>query len=410
MITPSFSLTATERVLPRLALDFTTASLDPRITFTRALNTATVVNSSGNVAPINADLPRFDYDPITLACKGLLIEEARTNILLNSENFSAASWATADSSVDTNVSATTDPSGAQTADKLKTTTAAGVQHSLLVTVNVTSGVSYTHTYYAKKGEINFFFIGWSTPFFGAFNPAYFNLDTGAVTTGTGTTATMTAVGNGWYRCSATRAAIATGAVQLRIGLTDSNTSTLSTGANNTDGIYLWGAQLEAGAFATSYIPTEATALTRNADVATMTGTNFSDWYNQTEGSFVGFFSAPISSVNKTILDVNTGSGSNSININTVNTNINLYVFDGSLMANVFNGPYTANTLQKFASTYATNNFATSVNGNAAVVDSLGTVPGSMIRVRFGSQICGHIAKILYYPQKFTNAELSAFSK
>jgi hypothetical protein len=71
VITPSFGITATERVLPKLALDFTTASLDPRVTFTRTGNTATVTNSSGNVVGINADLPRFDYNPVTLACKGL---------------------------------------------------------------------------------------------------------------------------------------------------------------------------------------------------------------------------------------------------------------------------------------------------------------------------------------------------
>jgi hypothetical protein len=61
MITPSFGLTATERVLPKLALDFTTASLDARITFTRAGNTATRINTSGYVELINADLPRFDF-------------------------------------------------------------------------------------------------------------------------------------------------------------------------------------------------------------------------------------------------------------------------------------------------------------------------------------------------------------
>jgi len=84
MITPSFALTATERVLPRMALDFTTAVLDPRVTFTRSGNTATVTNSSGVIAAINADLPRFDFNPTTLACNGLLIEESRTNLLLNS--------------------------------------------------------------------------------------------------------------------------------------------------------------------------------------------------------------------------------------------------------------------------------------------------------------------------------------
>jgi hypothetical protein len=84
MITASFGLTATERVLPRLALDFTTATLDARVTFTRTGDTATVTNSSGVIVGINANLPRFDYDPTTLACKGLLIEDPRTNLLLNS--------------------------------------------------------------------------------------------------------------------------------------------------------------------------------------------------------------------------------------------------------------------------------------------------------------------------------------
>lgn len=82
MITPAYALTATERVLPRLALDFTTAVLDPRVTVSRALNTATVQNADGSVSIVNADLPRFDF--ANGVCRGLLIEEARTNVLLNS--------------------------------------------------------------------------------------------------------------------------------------------------------------------------------------------------------------------------------------------------------------------------------------------------------------------------------------
>lgn len=84
MITPAFSPTATERVLPRLTLDFTTGVLDSRVTITRALNTATRTNSSGNIELVNANLPRFDYSPTTFAPLGLLIEETKTNLLLNS--------------------------------------------------------------------------------------------------------------------------------------------------------------------------------------------------------------------------------------------------------------------------------------------------------------------------------------
>ena len=73
MITPSYGLTSTERVLPRMALDFTTASLDSRVTVTRSLNTATRINSSGYIENVNANLPRFHFSPTSLGtCRGLL--------------------------------------------------------------------------------------------------------------------------------------------------------------------------------------------------------------------------------------------------------------------------------------------------------------------------------------------------
>ena len=77
MITPSYSITATERVLPNLALDFTTASLDARVTFTRttdATHPATYVASTGYITTAANNAARFDYDPVALTCKGLLIE------------------------------------------------------------------------------------------------------------------------------------------------------------------------------------------------------------------------------------------------------------------------------------------------------------------------------------------------
>lgn len=84
MITPAYSITATERVLPNFAVDFTTAVADPRMTTTRAGNTATRTNASGNLEIVNANLPRFDFNPVTLQCRGLLSEDTATNILLNS--------------------------------------------------------------------------------------------------------------------------------------------------------------------------------------------------------------------------------------------------------------------------------------------------------------------------------------
>jgi hypothetical protein len=83
MITPAYGLTATERVLPSLAFNFTTGSVDPRITCVRA-GDSTRTNSSGVIELVPANTSRIDYDPVTLACKGLLIEPGRTNSFLNS--------------------------------------------------------------------------------------------------------------------------------------------------------------------------------------------------------------------------------------------------------------------------------------------------------------------------------------
>ena len=151
MITPSFGLTATERVLPSMALDFTTASLDSRVTFTRSGNTATVVNSSGLIATINANLPRFDFDPVTLACKGLLIEEARTNLLTYSNDFSNAIWNKNSSSITSNV--ITSPDGTVNASKL-VEAAATAEHTVnrSTPVAIVAGSSNTLSVFAKKGE------------------------------------------------------------------------------------------------------------------------------------------------------------------------------------------------------------------------------------------------------------------
>ena len=147
MITPSFGLTATERVLPKLALDFTTASLDNRITFTRAGNTATVINSSGLVTTINADLPRFDYTLNTGGdCKGLLIEEARTNLLLQSNDVSNAAYTVSNVTVVANSSAA--PDGTLTAAKATITNTAANQF-FQYNLSSFAGQTLTVSFYGK---------------------------------------------------------------------------------------------------------------------------------------------------------------------------------------------------------------------------------------------------------------------
>jgi hypothetical protein len=251
MITPAYSPTATERVLPRMALDFTTGVLDSRVTITRALNTATRVNSSGFVEIVNANLPRFDYDPATLAPKGLLIEEQRTNLVTYSQQFDDASW---NKGVSGSISANTvvSPDGTTNADAYTWATSTTDFAFLSQTATATSNIANTFSVWLKRPS-------------GSGNRTV-RLTVSDVTTSTGVSATFTVTEN-WQRFEFTRTS-ATSTGSVGVGL---NTGLSGTSIAAGDILHVWGAQLEAGAFATSYIPTTTTTVTRNADVVSYDG-------------------------------------------------------------------------------------------------------------------------------------------
>lgn len=330
MITPSFGLTATERVLPRLALDFTTAILDPRVTFVRSGNTATVIDSTGVIVAVNADIPRFDFDPSTLVCKGLLIEESRTNVLLNSL-------------ID----------GTSLATQLVTVTAAARTLSFYGTGTVV--LSGAHS--------------------------------------------ATVVGSGAYPTRTTLTFTPSAGV-----LTLTVTGTVQY------------AQLEAGSFATSFIPTAASQVTRTADVATMTGTNFSDWYNASEGTFTFQGLNYDVSTSRVILDATDGTLNDRLQL-VVTTNKYFMADGGSTQANFGTGSITANTTYKMSAAYKVNDLAFALNGAATQTDNTATLP-TLNQMTIGSravfvntnQYSGWLQKLNYYPQRLTNAEVQAFSK
>jgi len=418
LITPAYSPTATERVLPRLALDFTTATLDPRVTVTRALNTATRVNSSGFIETVNADLPRFDFDPVTKVCKGLLIEEARQNLFLQSAAFNTSPWTVGTNSITPDT--VTSPDGGTNADTF-TVTSGGFGAFSRQTATLLANTAYTLTCFFKKDTATFANI---TVFDGTDGNRYwFNLANGTV----GSTALVNAgyvnvsakienYGQDWYRCSVTFTTRSTTAFTLFATFTDADGSLFVT--NGRTG-FIWGAQLEAGSFATSYIPTTTSSLTRNADVVQMTGTNFSSWYNASEGAFVveaSSFSPPSGSLLYWVLSANDGATSNTINVAAFN---NLWIgsvaVGGVSQADLAQtGVYTAGATAKIALGYKANSFAASVNSLTPLTDSSGSVP-SVNRLDLGNlsgifYLDGHIRKLNYYPQRLTNAELQAFSK
>jgi hypothetical protein len=395
-------------------LDFlTTTSLDSRITFTRA-TTATFVGSNGLIQTAAINAPRFDYNPITLAAKGLLIEEQRTNILLYSEQFDNAAWTKSGSTISAN--ATTAPDGTLTADKLQVANTANSQKNVNRTIGAIS-TTYTDTVYAKASELNWLIIN---QYDGSDRRTSFNLSNGTVgTTAAGTTATIEALPNGWYRCRASRVT-GTGSIQLVINLANADNSAVFVGVVG-QGIFLWGVQREAGAFATSYIPTVASQVTRSADVATMTGTNFSSWFNPSEGTFVASYGASPNLFATYLAASNGVVSQNSIHFdNDSGGTMRSVYYSGSVaQATLSLGAYgAAGTVNTVASAYAVNDFAASRNGAAVVTDTSGALPISLTQLNIGADPSGaavnvtnsHIRSIRYYNKRLYNQQLQTLSQ
>lgn len=390
-----------------LKLNFTEVNaLDPRITFTRA-SSATYFNSAGVLSTAANNEARFDYDPVTLAARGLLIEEQRTNLVFPSEDF-ASPWSIYNA---TRVAdADTAPNGTLTADRIDSS-GAGIFRAGVGVVNATA---YTYSVFLKHvsgtgiiSNIGFERFG-AVPLPGS---SSFNLLTGTViSNGASVTASsITSFGNGWYRVSVT------------VTSTDV-TTTLINYAPAGDQFLMWGAQLEQGAFSTSYIPTTTTALTRAADVASMTGANFSDWYNQVEGTtYVEASTLPSVTAAALTHAISDGTFNQSIygNFNAGNLYIGANVLNSGVnqASGIGSFSITASTnTTKDAFAYKQNNFGESCNGATPKTDSTGTVP-TVDRLYIGTNwagagnfLNGHIRSFSYYPKRLSNTALPALTR
>jgi len=228
---------------------------------TRA-TTATRTNSSGLIESVPINEPRLDYS--LGSCPNILLEPQRTNLLLRSEEFDNASWGKGNSTVTAN--ATTSPSGLVNADEI-TANGALATHNVSQSVSVTSGLSYAFSFHAKKGTNDFIQFSAGTGVFGALFFINFDLNNGVVgSSASVTSSSITDVGDGWYRCVVTATATSTTTAAIGLWLVTSNTSIRTEANTLSTSVFLWGAQLEAGAYATSYIPTTSASVTRNADV------------------------------------------------------------------------------------------------------------------------------------------------
>ncbi len=199
------------------------------------------------------NVPRIDYTGG--GCPHILAEPERTNLIPYSEDFN--SWHTANNvTITQDTTETTSPSGNNTASKI-TINSASTPRRVFEVISTSSGSDYTFTLYAKKGTTDYIRLFITSSIY----DVEFDLTNGTktVTSGSGS---IESIGNDWYRLQATGTSSLTGEVP-QIQLSDS--------ASVNDYLYFWGAQFEEGSYATSYIPTSGSTVTRIADVFTRDG-------------------------------------------------------------------------------------------------------------------------------------------
>jgi hypothetical protein len=383
---------------------------------TRA-TTATRVNANGLIESVASGIPRLDYYTSggTAGCPALLVEPSAQNVLLQSEAFNTT-WtrvglnAFGSGSV-ANSTGTTDPFGGTNSDYIQETAASGTHIVLQQPAGQVSGTTVTLSCFAKSAErtqINFFNNG------GGLGNATFNLTAGTATLANGVSASIQNYGNGWYRCILTYTPNSTTNFNVQIRLADASGNTSYTGTG-TSGLYVFGAQLEVGSVATSYIPTTAAAVTRNADVVTLSGA-VSGCIGQTEGTIYAEFEYRTDTSTRRILAISDGSQLN---------RVFLYFAGGSVIASIQAGTMTVGTpvvgFNKVAFGYIQNGVSgtltASLNGAAVVSGTTAAYPASLNTINVGkiedtattSQINARIRSAALYTSRLTTAELIALS-
>ena len=396
------------------------------ITFTRA-STGTYFNSSGVLTSAAINAPRLDYDPITLAAQGLLIEEQRTNSISN--NTATGAVAGTPGTFPTNWAFAGSGIGTLTREIVGTGTANGIAYidikftgtistaSFIVAFEPSTGgpaASASQTWTASNYVA---IVGGNTTNITAIRAVHVTARTAA---GAAVSADEFNSGNSLssltttlQRFSASRTLTEATTAALQPGVYLSlGTGTIGDPTNGIT-IRIGLPQLEQGAFATSVIPTSTAAVTRSADVASVN--TLSPWYNATEGTLyaesaaIAFTARPAS--------FNDGTQSNAIGLTQTAASIGQNTYVGNVFQGTAGvaGTYTTNAVYKQASAYKLNDAQDAVNGTTNATDTTFGVP-AVAQLLIGQGRAGAtqitnswIRRIDYYPRRLSDAELQAIT-
>lgn len=393
--------------------DFTlsSAAIPSVLTLTRA-SAANYFNSSGVMTSAASNAARFDYNPATLASRGLLLEPAATNLILQSQAFDNASWSKTGLTVTANSAGTTAPDGTTTSELFTETTANSV-HAVTQNIAHTANVTVTMSIYAKASGSTFIRVGGqeTTAFTDSISvicdTSTRNTTTMTNGTGTITSTSCTQAANGWVRLSVTGiVSTARSGLQVFANTMSALNTTVSYVGSTARSVYYWGLQVEDSPTATSYIATTTATASRSADQLV---SNTFSWFNSSRGTLyakyvnvgpnngASYIAAGVFATNAagTYLQNAAFIGDQG----TTNTSAvragNVAQFIPSATLNA------AGSVNKVAISFASNNFAFSANGAAATTASSGSFPVTPAYLYIGSQPDGSmrprwIQQIRYY--------------
>lgn len=374
---------------PSLDLNFLTGTLDSRITFTRA-STATYFNATGTLQTAANNVARFDHDPTTRATNGLLIEEARTNIALQSGDPSNAAWTTGSGNGPVVPTVTGNnqlaPDGTTSAATVVFPAISGANANSFIRNNcggaIFTAATYTNSVWLK----------------GSVGGEQINLILTNFTTYYHTRVTLT---TSWQRFSVSGTATAAN-WNLAVG-TDLRDGTQSSTLAQT--IYMWGGQVELGAFATSYIPTTSGSATRAADVATMP---VPSGFNSNAGSWAAELTyLGAAAANSRVIAQNNAHTTPLF----IGSGLVAGSYDQAAAVSTANA-LTIGAVAKMASAWAANVGAVCLNAGTAVSGAQTTGFSSLSTIQFmGATAAGDpttdgwLRRVRYWPRALSSAEL-----
>ena len=343
------------------------------------------------------NVPRIDYTGG--GCPHILAEPQRTNLIPYSEAF--GSWHTLNNvTITQDTTETTSPSGTNNASKILVSSAS-TPRRLFEVISTSSGSDYTFTLYAKKGTTDFIRVYFSSSII----DISFDLTNGTktVTAGTGS---IESVGNDWYRIQGTgTSSLTTEVPQIQ----------LSNSASVNDYLYIWGSQLEEGSYATSYIPTSGSTVTRNQDQFTRDG--IGSLINSTEGVLFTEIASLSESGNYRELGLSDGTTSNRVLISYKSTdNVIRGSFQGSGGANLEYTVTSSKDFHKIAVKWKVNDFSLWVDGVEVGSDTSGSsFPANTLNsINFnsgsgGDIFYGKVKQLQVYKTALTDTQLAALT-